>query len=245
MPDLGWMGGVVVTEVPTRRTSMTPPIAVGHIADAYRTALGRVPKPKTLAILVAQSALETGQWKSMWLYNFGNMRAGRNYGGKTQSLKGADEIINGKRVTGAAVEAGFRAYDSAHEGALDFVRFLMVDTTPNNGRPNKWEVAAEAAERGDLKTYVFALSDPDGNPGTSDGYFTADPDIYYDGLRALYEQMLPLCSAHLGVRDTDPTELDPHNFCDIITRLRVVEKEIGEATAMLGSTADALARRAG
>ncbi len=187
------------------RTPLSAEEAIDAIHEAYVKIFNRSPVAHMLAILVSQTALETGQWRAIYDYNFGNIRG--RYKGSTMSILGANEIIDGKTVI---VEDNFRSYPDMYAGAEDFVRFLGTDTTPHNGRANKWDMAFEAAERGDLKAYVFALADPDGNPRTSDGYFTASKDLYFKGIKALYNQFLPMCVDFLGSStDTDPAELVP------------------------------------
>ena len=194
--------------VPPQRTPMSVDEAIDVFASAYRTLFSRKPSAETLAILVAQCALETGNWKSCWNHNQGNIRG--TFFGAWTSFK-AGEIIDGKEVI---LEPGannkFRAYPSAIEGVQDYMRFLGIDTTPDNGKPNRYEKAWAAAEAGDLRAFVFALH--------AAGYFTADPKRYYDGadgpggrpgILALYEQFLPRCRQHLGISDSEPPATDP------------------------------------
>lgn len=224
------------------RTTCTPEEAIRYIATAYELELGEPPSPEGLAILVAQSALETGHWRSMFGWNAGNIRG--SYRGQSQSIEGADEIIDGKRVV---VESGFRAYPSAEDGFGDFVRFLMVDTTPDNGRPNKWHRAVDAIHAGDVTAYVLALSDPDGNPQTSDGYFTADPSKYAAAVRSTFTRYLPACRSHLA-QTTEPapapdTERPPP--VDITEHLAVKQSQLEDIAAALANGFLELSARVG
>ena len=42
---------------------------------AYQQLTGKLPTPAVLALLLAQSAFETGHWKSLHNFNFGNAKA--------------------------------------------------------------------------------------------------------------------------------------------------------------------------
>jgi hypothetical protein len=212
-----------MTTIPAKRTPITSAQAVAVLAAAYERVIGRAPKPATLAILVAQSALETGNWSSMWLWNWGNIRG--SYRGVSQTIKGADEIIDGKRVTGAAVEAGFRAYPDAAAGAVDFVRFLAIDTTPDNGRPNRYAEAWACAEAGDVDGYCRELSEA--------GYYTANVVRYTMGVRALVEQYRPICEAHLRP-ETDPAPAPGRDDSDLLAALDDAEAAIKRARMALG-----------
>lgn len=48
--------------------------------DSLRWALG-YPKDNITCLAMAKSALETGQWASMWNHNFGNVKAGSKWSG--------------------------------------------------------------------------------------------------------------------------------------------------------------------
>jgi len=183
--------------VPAVRTSLGRSAIVAELGDAYRAEFGEDPGPAQLAILAAQVGIETGNGEHLWCWNFGNIRG--SYKGQTTSLAHATEIIDGKEVS---VPGGFRAYPSAEEGARDFLRFLGVDTTPNNGRPNRYEAAWEAAKHGDVTAYVRALKQA--------GYFTASEAKYRTGVASLFEVYLPIALDYLGQPDMAPdTERPP------------------------------------
>jgi len=162
------------------KTEIQEYTAIYYIRDACREVLGFKSTPELEIMLAAQSALETGRWKSMYGWNFGNLRAGSSWSGEVQTLEGADEIIDGKVVTGPDVEKGFRAYDSAAAGALDFVRFLCVDTTPHNGKPNRYAQAVGFAAQGLPNSYALGLSKA--------GYYTASVDKYARAIAQLYRE---------------------------------------------------------
>lgn len=177
-------------------TRLTPSEAVEALAAAFRDVTGVRPTPRSLAILVAQTALETGQWKKMHNFNFGNIRG--TFEGRWTSFR-ASEIVDGKEVfLDPGEDNKFRAYPDAAAGARDFIRFLAVDT--NGDGSNRYERAWQAVLDGFPRGFVACLARA--------GYFTASERLYYDGLRALYDQFLPLCQESLETR-TEPPESGP------------------------------------
>jgi hypothetical protein len=148
------------------RTILSPTQAIDAIWHAHQDIIGGPCPVPLLEILSAQSALETARWHSMWNDNFGNLRGHGDAG--SMSIKGADEIIDGKRQTGEDVDAGFAAYSSAQEGARAFVRYLGVASHPP--APNRFQKAWDAACSGDVDTYINELH--------AHGYFTASPEVY-------------------------------------------------------------------
>ncbi len=152
------------------RTPLTPTEAIDAIWQAHTAVIGGPCPVLLLEILAAQSALETGRWHSMWNWNFGNIRGEGDAG--IMAIKGADEIIDGIRVT---VEEGFAAYKDRHSGARAFIRFLGTATKPPH--PNRYQAAWDAATRGDVVGYVRELR--------AQGYFTASLQSYTEGVEGV------------------------------------------------------------
>lgn len=73
--------------------------------------IGRTPTSAELAMLVAQSALETGNWSAMWNWNWGNITTS----GVPWFTLGAEKTVGAHH---------YRPFDSAAEGAAYFVSFL-------------------------------------------------------------------------------------------------------------------------
>ena len=200
-----------------RLTPQTKAGIVSELGDAYLAEFGEVPSARQLAILAAQVALETGHGKHLWNHNFGNIRG--SYNGASTSLKHATEIIDGREVS---VPDGFRAYPNAREGARDFLRFLGVDTTPHNNRPNRYQKAWDAACAGDVAAYVRELK--------AAGYFTASLTKYLAGVERLVVDYMPLALEYVGtVHDTErppPPPVDPALLADMRRSLDVAETEL-------------------
>ena len=89
-----------------QRTPISAPQALGIL----QAALPPGTSARALAIVAAQSDVETAAWAAMWLWNFGNITAvsGQDY-----------QILPG--LTGS-----FRAYAAPIDGAADYVRWLST-----------------------------------------------------------------------------------------------------------------------
>jgi hypothetical protein len=70
------------------------------LGTAYEELLGRQPKRESVALLLAQSALETGHWKSCHAYNLGNAKAGPSWDGD-YCFYAADEIVSAEQAARA------------------------------------------------------------------------------------------------------------------------------------------------
>ncbi|HMA97200.1 MAG TPA: hypothetical protein VKP30_31160, partial [Polyangiaceae bacterium] len=57
------------------RTPMSANEARVHLELAYRSTMNEPPRANTLALLLAQWALETGIGQNMWGYNYGGLKA--------------------------------------------------------------------------------------------------------------------------------------------------------------------------
>lgn len=148
-----------------RLTPLTAQEVIRAFREAYRT-LGALPAditPGTLAIFVAQSALETGRWKSLHWCNFGNIKAGVDYEG-FYTLFRCNEVIDGKVkwFDPPHPQCRFRAYPDATAGARDYLQLLRTR--------KRFAPAWNAAHHGDASEFVEALK--------RGGYFTADLGPY-------------------------------------------------------------------
>jgi hypothetical protein len=137
------------------RTPLSGSQAADALEAAWQGAVGQPPSPGTLTILVGQWAHETGRGKAMLNYNFGGLKgmgpSGASTVYRTHEGAGAHEIQTQDR---------FRAYDSAEQGASDYLSLLQ----------RRYPDALQAAGRGDAVGFVQALK--------SRGYFTGDEGAY-------------------------------------------------------------------
>lgn len=138
---------------------------------AFITLIGSTPSNSTLAILVAQSALECARWASMHCYNFGNMRPPAAWGGFYCQFR-CNEKINGAWVWFDPPSPGsnFVAFEQAADGAWYYLTQLQ----------RRWPEAWAAALAGDATGFVHGLKQR--------GYFTADEAPYRVGVQRLCKE---------------------------------------------------------
>lgn len=155
---------------------------------AYQQLTGKLPTPAVLALLLAQSAFETGHWKSLHNFNFGNAKAGPGYPLMTQ--------FHCSEVDALGVEhfydppdphCNFRAYDNAAAGALDYLKVLQ-------NRPHWWQ----GLHTEDPSAFVDALATPP-------KYFTGNPAVYKRSVVSLFQSFFPLAEVALAVASVRPT----------------------------------------
>lgn len=141
---------------------MHPADAARHLTRAWREVFGQPPSPRTLSLLWAQWALETGRGQSMHGNNFGGLKGEAPGGGSAVSWT-REGFGEGER----RIRSRFRAYATPEEGARDYVRTLA----------ERYPDAATAAAAGDAGAFVQALE--------RGRYFTANPADYRRGIAAL------------------------------------------------------------
>jgi hypothetical protein len=156
-------------------------LSEGEAAVALREAwfkiFGSYPNNNQLALLWSQAALETGRWKKIWCYNFGNIK--KNWGNNdnaTFTMFRCSEILNGKEewFDPPHIQTHFKAYKSATEGAEDYIRFV-------SGR-KRYAKAWQEVLNGDPVAYCKELR--------AGGYFTASLELYTKGVVRLTNEFL-------------------------------------------------------
>jgi len=154
----------VPTELPNKMTPLSSDAAAKALSDGYKLVTGTAPSAKILGLLVAQTAFETGNWKSLHNYNFGNAKSG----GQDPYFQyfRCSEIVNGKEIfyDPPSPVCRFKAYTNAADGAADYVRVLQK-------RPHWWA----GLQTGTTAGFVQGLT-------TSPAYFTANAALYQRGL---------------------------------------------------------------
>lgn len=204
--------GVYVEPV---KTQVTAADAVRAFRRAARDMWG-TSKPETIAILTAQSALESGRWESMWNFNPSNIKHSHKRLGRYTCIR-LNEVLmrNGKRVVvwfdpvmgelygrnGPAknpnqpcelppghYQTRMRAFDTFAEGVSDKLDFLCW---------RRYAAAKEQAMAGDPSAYVHAVR--------AAGYFTANLKPYLRAVLSLYRTYLPIAKEQTA----DPEPLAP------------------------------------
>lgn len=185
----------------SRATPLDFDTAASALRSALRSELGADPSNATLALALAKTALETGRWQKMYLWNWGNIKADiRTYPGLYQCYS-CNEVLGGKvvwfsprgRLSGKGgqvvaesyedppghPQTRFRAYTSAADGAQEYVAF--------QARIKRYAAAWQRLLAGDVEGYVRTLSKA--------GYFTAPVETYLKTVRSLHSEFLTKLAA--------------------------------------------------
>ena len=160
----------------SHRTPLSEHEAATRLAQAWRTVMGGLPSPRTLAILWAHWAHETARGERMFGNNFGGIK-GKEPGGRsllawTRESEGDTEVL--------ALRA-FRAYSDGRQGALGYVRLLE----------RRYPVALQAARAGDPGRFADALA--------ASGYASDDANVYRRALASLSNECLSRSIASLAI----------------------------------------------
>jgi hypothetical protein len=154
-------------------------LSEGEAAVALREAwfkiFGSYPSNNQLALLWSQSALETGRWKKIWCYNFGNIKWKQD-SGHTFTMFRCSEILNSKEewFDPPHAQTHFKAYKTAVEGAEDYIRFV-------SGR-KRYAKAWQEVLNGNPVAYSKELR--------AAGYYTASETLYTKGVVRLRNEFL-------------------------------------------------------
>lgn len=184
------------TLLPDAITQLTPSQVIRAFRSAYGTVCGKDPSRECLALLVAQSALETGRWRSIHRFNFGNVKASQDYTGYYVQFR-CNEVINGKLqwFDPPHSQCNFRAFESDETGAIDHLRFLS--------QRKRYAHAWEVAQSGMPLAFVDALKRA--------GYFTADEQPYARAVASLWREYMALTDK--VDHDTMPVPMDDGELC--------------------------------
>lgn len=155
------------TVVKPEKTPLSSAEASAAIKTAYTRLYGNEPTNETLAILVAQWAHETGNGRSMYNYNFGGIK-GKGPSGLTTAYKTRE----GWGATEVKITDYFRAYNSADEGAEDYLKLLQ----------RRFPKALDQANAGNPEEFVRALKQK--------GYFTGNEQAYIKSIKSLSDKAL-------------------------------------------------------
>lgn len=138
-------------------TKLTEAEATYALREGWKLVFGEYPSIDSLAILWAQSALETGRWQHIWNYNFGNIK---RHDSHEWCMYTCSEVINGKNIQFSPPDpqTHFCSYSSAIIGAKEYIEFISK-------RPRYQEAWAQVLQGSAIK-YCAALRKA--------GYFTAD-----------------------------------------------------------------------
>jgi hypothetical protein len=182
------------------------PLEQGEAAVALREAWKRVynkyPSDESLALLWSQSALETGRWKKIRNYNFGNIKkrhANPKYKVKDDThyftMFRCNEVLKGKLkwFDPPHIQTHFRAYKTVIDGAEDYIVFVS--------KKKRYTKAWEQVLKGDPKAYSQELKKA--------GYYTASEEKYTKGVVSLTNEFLRKKETLLAWKDLEAADTDP------------------------------------
>jgi len=191
--------------VEDRLTPLTESEAAQYLNEAFFQVLGYYPSIDTLAILWSHSALESGRWKFLHHFNWGNAKkiAGQKY----TSFK-CSEILNGKEVFFEPyhLQTLFAAWDTPLEGAIAYIKFLANRT--------RYKKAWAQLLAGNTINYSIALHDA--------GYYTANVTTYTKGVLSLTGEFKKKASILLKTKEILPEVVMPVIIPEVVVSQPVI-----------------------
>ena len=168
-------------------TKLSEKAGIDALREGWLKLFGSYPTNEALAILAAQSALETGRWQKINNFNFGNLKMKK---GEEFTLFATGENIWNKArgkmewhwFEPPHFQTAFRSYNNAVDGARDYIDFLADRKSSEAWRNEAYKIAFKHLEKGEPKEYSYALYKA--------GYYTANPEKYTAGVIRLYEEFL-------------------------------------------------------
>lgn len=165
------------------KTILTEEEATYALREAFKKILGSYPSDKSLSLLFAQTALETGRWKLMNNNNWGNIKWSPALEGKRRfTMFATGENLwdaRQKKVVYQWFEpphhqTWFRSYPTATEGAEDYIDLLA--------KKARYVKSWAALISGDGELFGLELSKA--------GYYTADQKVYTKSLVSISNEFM-------------------------------------------------------
>jgi len=187
--------------IPLQITELSEGEAAVALRNAWKRIYKSYPSNKSLALLWAQSALETGRWSIIRNYNFGNIKkrhANPKYkitdDGQLFTMFRCGEIINKKQVMfdPPHIQTHFRAYKTSTDGAEDYIRFVS--------KKSRYAKAWQEVIKGNPEAYSKELS--------LAGYYTASVSLYTKGVVRLTNEFNKKAKKLLSWKPTKPVEIE-------------------------------------
>lgn len=147
------------------------------LREAWKRIYNEYPSDRSLAVLWAKACLETGRWKFIHNYNFGNIKKKRTPDdGHFFTMYECGEVINGKHIMFKPphYQTHFRAYLTVEDGAEDYLRFVS--------QKKRYIKAWQKVIEGDPRGYSHELKIA--------GYYTANEARYTAGVVRLFDEFL-------------------------------------------------------
>lgn len=179
--------------VEPQRTVISSSQALVGFRDGWRLRFAGSPSARCVALLTAQSALESGWWKSMWNCNPSNIKAGQSWTGLYTCIR-LNELIDGvyvwfspegeerpfknviktHSVPPGHPQTRMRAFRTFAEGVADKLQFLSHA---------RFARALRLAELGDASGYVQEIK--------AQRYFTAELAPYLRAVLQITDKLEP------------------------------------------------------
>lgn len=186
------------------KTTLSEAEGARALAIAWKRIYGTEPSYRTLAVLWAKACLETGRFKSMWCYNFGNIKRKQNDEvnlftmyecGEEVSLEQAQKLVaedpehvrivrtytwpNGSKRASVNIKPGhtwsqFTSHRLPEDGAEFYIRFVSQNT--------RYAKAWQKVIAGDPIGYSHELKVA--------GYYTAPEAQYTAGVVRLFNEFI-------------------------------------------------------
>ena len=179
-----------MSELAAKKTPIAPTDLEAALTSAWLAKFGSDPPTNAIAVLMSQSALETGSWQSCVCYNLGNVKASTNandhcffttwenmsasqiaaYVAASTPDAPVREVSPTKAVFGPRHPvACFRAFGSLTEGAAFYLNFLATH----------YSAAWAFVLTGDIFGFNHALK--------AHGFYSADESAYLSGLCRMFD----------------------------------------------------------
>jgi len=190
----------------TRKLSLAE--AAYSLREAWRIVYGKYPADKSLALLWAQSALETGRWKIIRNNNFGNIKKRHpnpkykiRDDGHDFTMFRCNEILWDKKLKKSVLkwfdpphtQTHFRSYLNPVEGAEDYIRFVS--------KRKRYRKAWAQVIAGNPEAYSHELKVA--------GYYTASEKKYTKGVVSLTNEFMRKRDKLLDFEPPPKPELNP------------------------------------
>lgn len=157
------------TRVDRVKTNVSEAQMAQAIIEAWKELFGSVPSKEQVAIVLSQNALETGNRKSMWNFNIGNITTdGKGPYNFFDDLTTQEQIQPG---VWKSMNLKYRAYPSLKDGAKDYLKLLS-----SKNYSNAWKHIVNP----DPVEFSKSLK--------QSGYYTANEAPYTKSLTRLYSQ---------------------------------------------------------
>lgn len=194
---------------PAQRTLLSFDDVADAIPIAFERSEGTAPSLKTVAKLLAQSSLETGNYQHMWNYNFGNVKKRWSPDdGLLFTMFRCNEIIGGKTqwFDPPHLQTHFRAFDTPADGIADWQRLILKGARYASAKALLLDDAASG------HAFAFKLGEC--------GYYTADKSLYSNAVERLTQSSLQKLEARRK-GDAKPAKEEPAELLTEAERERI------------------------